>query len=143
MSRSAVLRSQGRTALLALDRRAVFFAPRLPNQVNRLAQTALISKPLSVRHRLFSTSHPFSEQDQGSQSIGQIDPKLSLTFTCTVQDCGHRSTHEFTKRSYEKGIVLVQVSSYMKQSNKKLILLSRFSARAVETGQSYILIHHV
>lgn len=32
----------------------------------------------------------------------------SLTFTCTANDCGHRSTHEFTKRSYTRGIVLVQ-----------------------------------
>ncbi|TFK69302.1 zf-DNL-domain-containing protein [Pluteus cervinus] len=31
-----------------------------------------------------------------------------MTFTCTVEGCETRSTHEFTKRSYEKGIVLVQ-----------------------------------
>ncbi|EIW67256.1 hypothetical protein TREMEDRAFT_33730 [Tremella mesenterica DSM 1558] len=31
-----------------------------------------------------------------------------MTFTCTANDCGHRSTHEFSKRSYERGIVLVQ-----------------------------------
>ncbi|KAL0059051.1 hypothetical protein AAF712_014228 [Marasmius tenuissimus] len=37
-----------------------------------------------------------------------IEPKLSMTFTCTVEGCGTRSTHEFTKRSYERGIVLVQ-----------------------------------
>ena len=36
------------------------------------------------------------------------EPRLSLTFTCTVADCGTRSTHEFTKRSYQKGIVIVQ-----------------------------------
>ncbi|KIM44783.1 hypothetical protein M413DRAFT_442745 [Hebeloma cylindrosporum] len=35
-------------------------------------------------------------------------PKLSITFTCTVPDCGERSTHQFTKQAYEKGIVLVQ-----------------------------------
>lgn len=40
--------------------------------------------------------------------IGQVEPKLSLTFTCSVSDCGHRSTHEFTRRSYERGIVIVQ-----------------------------------
>ncbi|KAG7093451.1 hypothetical protein E1B28_007129 [Marasmius oreades] len=37
-----------------------------------------------------------------------IQPKLSMTFTCTVEGCGTRSTHEFSKRSYERGIVLVQ-----------------------------------
>ncbi|KAF8649281.1 hypothetical protein AX16_005909 [Volvariella volvacea WC 439] len=44
-----------------------------------------------------------------SQALpGRVEPKLSLTFTCTVEDCGTRSTHEFTKRSYERGIVLVE-----------------------------------
>lgn len=37
-----------------------------------------------------------------------IEPRLSLTFTCTVTDCGERSTHQFTKRSYEKGIVIIE-----------------------------------
>ncbi len=34
--------------------------------------------------------------------------RRSITFTCTADKCNHRSSHEFTKRSYEKGIVLVQ-----------------------------------
>ncbi|KAJ7623819.1 DNL zinc finger-domain-containing protein [Roridomyces roridus] len=37
-----------------------------------------------------------------------IAPKLSMTFTCTADDCGVRSTHEFTKQAYENGLVLVQ-----------------------------------
>ncbi|OJT03333.1 hypothetical protein TRAPUB_6111 [Trametes pubescens] len=36
------------------------------------------------------------------------EPKLSITFTCTVEACDTRSTHQFTKRSYERGIVIVQ-----------------------------------
>lgn len=40
--------------------------------------------------------------------IGQIEQRLSITFTCTVDECGHRSSHEFSKRSYTKGIVIVQ-----------------------------------
>ncbi len=35
------------------------------------------------------------------------EPRLQLTFTCTVESCSERSTHEFTKRAYETGIVLV------------------------------------
>jgi hypothetical protein len=35
----------------------------------------------------------------------------SMTFTCTADGCGHRSTHEFSKKSYTKGIVLVQCPS--------------------------------
>ena len=40
--------------------------------------------------------------------IGQIEQRLAITFTCSVDECGHRSTHEFSKRSYTKGIVIVQ-----------------------------------
>ncbi|EJT96576.1 zf-DNL-domain-containing protein [Dacryopinax primogenitus] len=37
------------------------------------------------------------------------EPKLSLTFTCTAPGCdGHRSSHVFSKRSYEHGVVLVE-----------------------------------
>ncbi|EDR05843.1 uncharacterized protein LACBIDRAFT_163696, partial [Laccaria bicolor S238N-H82] len=38
----------------------------------------------------------------------KLEPRLSMTFTCTVEGCGERSTHQFTKRSYERGIVLVE-----------------------------------
>lgn len=48
------------------------------------------------------------EQTVHKQALGKIVPKLSITFTCTVEGCGERSTHEFTKHAYEKGIVLVQ-----------------------------------
>lgn len=37
-----------------------------------------------------------------------VEPRLQLSFTCTVPNCGTRSTHEFSKHSYEHGIVLVQ-----------------------------------
>jgi len=36
------------------------------------------------------------------------EPRLSLTFTCTVPNCNTRSTHQFSRRSYESGIVLVE-----------------------------------
>ncbi|KZP01903.1 zf-DNL-domain-containing protein, partial [Calocera viscosa TUFC12733] len=37
------------------------------------------------------------------------EPRLSLTFTCTAPGCnGHRSSHTFTKRSYDQGVVLVE-----------------------------------
>ncbi|KAK0534478.1 hypothetical protein OC834_001868 [Tilletia horrida] len=40
--------------------------------------------------------------------LGEIKPRLSLTFTCTASGCGHRSTHEFSKQAYTRGIVIVQ-----------------------------------
>lgn len=46
-----------------------------------------------------------------------------MTFTCTANDCGHRSTHEFSRRSYQKGIVLVQCPS-CKNRSIPLILIS-------------------
>ncbi len=36
------------------------------------------------------------------------EPRMAIAFTCTVDGCGERSAHHFTKRSYERGIVLVQ-----------------------------------
>jgi len=46
-----------------------------------------------------STSQPLPEA---------LEPRLSMTFTCTAPGCSERSTHQFTKRAYERGIVLVQ-----------------------------------
>ncbi|KAF9479576.1 zf-DNL-domain-containing protein [Pholiota conissans] len=44
-----------------------------------------------------------------SQSLpAKMEPRLQITFTCTANDCGERSTHQFTKQAYEKGVVLVQ-----------------------------------
>ncbi|KAF8552704.1 zf-DNL-domain-containing protein [Imleria badia] len=39
------------------------------------------------------------------------EPRLAIAFTCTADGCGHRSAHTFTKRAYERGIVLVQCPS--------------------------------
>ncbi|KAE8215038.1 hypothetical protein CF327_g1663 [Tilletia walkeri] len=55
-----------------------------------------------------TTSDKSSSPGSSSQPIGEIKPRLSLTFTCTVTDCGHRSTHEFSKQAYTRGIVLVK-----------------------------------
>ncbi|KAF7798565.1 hypothetical protein EIP86_009787 [Pleurotus ostreatoroseus] len=51
---------------------------------------------------------PPATQDDTQNTLQSQEPRLSLTFTCTVPDCGTRSTHEFSKRSYQRGIVLVQ-----------------------------------
>ncbi|KAK4049544.1 hypothetical protein OIV83_004041 [Microbotryomycetes sp. JL201] len=75
----------------------------------------------------FTTSLRSMQQQQHQQQnkstpIGQIDRRLQITFTCTApvpmttthttdtqtKPCHHRSTHEFSKKSYEKGIVLVE-----------------------------------
>ncbi|GAA5841026.1 hypothetical protein JCM11251_006787 [Rhodosporidiobolus azoricus] len=93
--------------------------------------------------------------------IGQIDPldrRLQITFTCTApvpvvkppegeqapegaeaRPCGERSSHEFSRRSYEKGVVLVQCPSC---NNRHLIAdhLSWFSSTpspSHPTGQPF------
>lgn len=37
-----------------------------------------------------------------------VEPRLQLSFTCKVPGCGTRSTHEFARRSYTDGVVIVQ-----------------------------------
>ncbi|GAW09491.1 zf-DNL-domain-containing protein [Lentinula edodes] len=56
-----------------------------------------------------SPSSSSAPQTVTSQALPEkMTPRMSITFTCTVTDCGTRSTHEFAKRSYERGIVLVE-----------------------------------
>ena len=53
-----------------------------------------------------SASAPVRSAEQSVEEAAP-EPRLSLTFTCTVSDCSERSTHQFTKRAYERGIVIV------------------------------------
>jgi protein import protein ZIM17 len=61
-----------------------------------------------------SLSAPLSSLSQSSTShthrlqTDPLEPRLSITFTCTVPNCSTRSSHTFTKRAYEKGVVIVQ-----------------------------------
>ena len=80
--------------------------------------------PIPLARRPYTTSLPHTEpilEDSSSASSSpltttspsqplpeKLEPRLSMTFTCTVDGCGERSTHQFTKRSYERGIVLVE-----------------------------------
>ncbi|GAA5874001.1 hypothetical protein JCM16303_002657 [Sporobolomyces ruberrimus] len=90
--------------------------------------------PLSPFPRSFTTSHFLSEAPPSTGTpIGRIDRRLRIIFTCTApvpvdpqhpepgadaKPCGHRSSHEFSKRSYEKGVVIVQCPEC---SNRHLI----------------------
>ncbi|KAH9840028.1 DNL zinc finger-domain-containing protein [Rhodofomes roseus] len=57
-----------------------------------------------------SSSSPKPPESQKEVTFKTEEPRLSLTFTCTVPACDTRSSHMFTKRSYERGIVIVQCS---------------------------------
>ncbi|KAL9933206.1 hypothetical protein V8E36_007924 [Tilletia maclaganii] len=52
-----------------------------------------------------------AEQESTQQPLGEIKPRLSLTFTCAASGCGHRSSHEFSKQAYTRGVVIVQCPS--------------------------------
>lgn len=79
--------------------------------------------PIAAEDTLPSTSAPPSDDrftsaaseellqapnETNRQPIGKLDRRLNITFTCTVPECGHRSSHEFSRHAYEKGIVLCQ-----------------------------------
>ncbi|KAJ7233092.1 DNL zinc finger-domain-containing protein [Mycena rebaudengoi] len=55
-----------------------------------------------------ASSHTATTTTTSQALPDALEPRLSMTFTCTAGDCTRRSTHEFSKRAYEKGLVLVQ-----------------------------------
>ena len=82
-----------------------------PPLLPRFRRSLQTRKSLSTR--LYTTPSSRNELSLSTKTsstplLEQMEPKLSLTFTCTVSDCGERSTHQFTKRAYQKGVVLVQ-----------------------------------
>ena len=54
------------------------------------------------------SSAPSVATPNNQAATSDNEPRLSLTFTCTAGSCSTRSTHQFTKRAYEKGIVLIE-----------------------------------
>ncbi|GAA5994537.1 hypothetical protein JCM5350_006390 [Sporobolomyces pararoseus] len=103
-----------------------------PLPLPRLIPSSLSS--ISPLPRLFSTSTlRYEAAPSTGTPIGRIERKLRIIFTCTApvpldpqqsqagapaKACGHRSSHEFSKRSYEKGVVIVQCPEC---SNRHLI----------------------
>ncbi|GAA6058975.1 hypothetical protein JCM10212_001685 [Sporobolomyces blumeae] len=116
--------------------------PSVPTaRVRSVPPLATASRPLASS----STTRPFSstpsipreavlpQTADGRTAIGRIERRLRIVFTCTApvpvdpevsapgspaRACGKRSSHEFSKRSYEKGIVIVQCPEC---SNRHLI----------------------
>jgi len=56
----------------------------------------------------FSTSSRHPELPPQNPPQPKLEPRLSLTFTCAVDGCGQRTSHQFTKRAYERGLVIIQ-----------------------------------
>ncbi|KAI8985781.1 DNL zinc finger-domain-containing protein [Trametes punicea] len=75
-----------------------------PSALKEASAASESSRPTTTKPDAASTSpEPLTHL-----SFQMSEPRMSLTFTCTVEACHTRSTHQFTRRSYEKGIVIVQ-----------------------------------
>lgn len=72
------------------------------------SQRFLSSTSIRADEAASSSSGPKSPEAHDKVTFKTEEPRLSLTFTCMVTACGTRSSHMFTRRSYEKGIVIVQ-----------------------------------
>ena len=85
---------------------------RLPLTLSSLPRSrlSLAVRPNSARLPPVSTfsSAPSVATSDTQAAASEDEPKLSMTFTCTAGTCNTRSTHQFTKRAYEKGIVLIE-----------------------------------
>lgn len=84
-----------RPAMLRVAARAAVQSARAP--AIREAAPVLYARSAGITRELHNTPPRF-----------HVEPRLQLTFTCSVPDCGTRSTHEFTKHAYNNGIVIVQ-----------------------------------
>ncbi|KAH0836439.1 zf-DNL-domain-containing protein [Lanmaoa asiatica] len=54
---------------------------------------------------------PLTPETSDQIQFDPSEPRLAIAFTCTADGCNHRSAHTFTKRAYERGIVLIQCPS--------------------------------
>lgn len=82
------------------------FAYSLHARNARSSQNPTTPPPPSEDDQL--TLLPPSDSSKPSGVIKVDEPRKSISFNCGVEDCGVRQTHEFTKRSYERGIVIIQ-----------------------------------
>ncbi|ELU43548.1 zf-DNL domain-containing protein [Rhizoctonia solani AG-1 IA] len=99
------------TRLLIPTRASTHHYPRFPLQASSSLQQRLAPRP-ATQYPNFTTSAPAQNQNSNAglpPPSGEKlafenpeEPRLSLTFTCTVTNCGHRSSHTFTKRAYTK-----------------------------------------
>ncbi|KAN0121104.1 zf-DNL domain containing protein [Russula decolorans] len=85
---------------------------RIPLTLSSLPRSrlSLAIRPNSTRIPQISafSSAPSVATPDNQAPTSDNEPRLSLTFTCTAGSCSTRSTHQFTKRAYEKGIVLIE-----------------------------------
>lgn len=84
-----------------------------------------VTKPSVANQPLAS-----SEQDP----VEPPEPRLLIAFTCTVENCNHRSAHSFTKRAYAHGIVIIQCPSCKNRYGVHFFPCIQRSSRILWTG---------
>ncbi|EIW79038.1 zf-DNL-domain-containing protein [Coniophora puteana RWD-64-598 SS2] len=104
------LRTQFAPAFRGTSQRRSPIAPLLAQYQRREAIrfNSSSSKPPSDQPAAEASSS-LSVSSSEPVKIDPLEPRYSMTFTCTAEDCDrHRSTHTFTKRAYQTGIVIIQ-----------------------------------
>lgn len=90
-------------------RRGALQAVRYPTALSGARTAPVMRTALPSGMRALSGSAVRREEPKDGQApIGEVEPKLRMSLTCAVPGCGTRSSHEFTKRSYTRGVVIVQ-----------------------------------
>ncbi|KAG6370045.1 hypothetical protein JVT61DRAFT_12566 [Boletus reticuloceps] len=69
------------------------------------------SAAILQRHQVDYQKSPLTPEISDHAQSDPQEPRLAIAFTCTADGCNHRSAHTFTKRAYERGIVLIQCPS--------------------------------
>lgn len=93
---------------------AHYSSPARPPTSSKTLEKALSSDESESSASPSLQAPPASSHAPGSPSTTHrlqtdpLEPRLSITFTCTVPNCSTRSSHTFTKRAYETGVVLVE-----------------------------------
>ncbi|KAI9573837.1 DNL zinc finger-domain-containing protein [Boletus coccyginus] len=72
------------------------------------ASRANSSAPSIAKPQGEPSKSPPTTDTLGQTQADRPEPRLAIAFTCTADGCNHRSAHTFTKRSYERGIVIIQ-----------------------------------
>ena len=127
-SASSALRALARSA----RRNTFVHVSRTNHRGTLLRNPYALMTAMQQPHRLFSSTSILansstsrngasSASDAQAAETSSSEPRMAIAFTCTVAGCGERSAHHFTKRSYERGIVLVQCP---KCKNRFVLILS-------------------
>ncbi|KAH7105918.1 DNL zinc finger-domain-containing protein [Auriculariales sp. MPI-PUGE-AT-0066] len=112
----ALFRPTPRTALHALPRATLVSSQVLSRRLAPLACVVRVrlnstAAPPAASPRAAATQQPTVPSENNTEASRSQEAQLSMTFTCGVSECGHRSSHVFTKRAYTTGIVIVECPS--------------------------------